>query len=76
MAELTPEQEKAKELITSMFAPAKSNDLSFQIDLKSVFVVLAAAAMCSNPEYTHSDIRQKAFALANLLFKPDGTLND
>lgn len=76
MPELTPEQEKAKELITSMFAPTQSNDLSFQIDLKSVFVVLSAAAMSANTDLTHSDIRQKAFALANLLFKPDGTLND
>jgi len=76
MSELTPEQEKAKELITSMFAPAQSNDLAFQIDLKSLFTALVGAAMCVNKKHSNAQIKTQAFDLANLFFKPDGTLND
>jgi hypothetical protein len=56
-----------------------SQEMSFQLDLKSVFVVLATAAMCVGKDcrdINAPEIVRTAFTLENLLFKPDGTLNE
>ena len=67
------------QLLGNMFSGGESPGMSFQIDLKSVFVVLAVSAMCvgKEPEEIYpATIVRAAFDLQNLLFKPDGTLND
>lgn len=76
MTELTPEQaEKARKLM-EVFAKPAAQPMSFQIDLKSVFTVLVGVALCTTANYNNAETKQKAFALADLFFKPDGTLND
>lgn len=67
------------QLLGNMFSGGEKPPMSIQVDLKSIFVVLATAALCigKDPEDIYpATITRAAFDLQNLLFKPDGTLND
>ena len=79
MAKLKPEDAEAIQNLVKAFGQPQAQTTSFSIDLYSTFVVLAAVAMCvgkSPMEIKYADVKKTAFGLANMLFKPDGTLND
>ena len=75
MPELTPEQAEKAQRLMELFAKPAAQPVSFEINLKAVFTAAVGVALC-NEKLTDAEIKRRAFNLANLFFKPDGTLND